>query len=357
MRFVIPIILFILFGGCGTGSDPGSAKISLEGSFVQAGLPGLEVNTLTRFEGNLYAGTDSGLYRGPEASENLLWTSLGLQRQDVLKVVFLQGGKLLAAIRISDFSGSIPSMFLSADDGQSWQVWVNNYGGETGEYTWVESLAATLAPSDTLFARVSGTTVARSINGGQEWHIVNGDWNLWGGAAVLVYSDPHQQGRIFAGGVNAFSSPYLLRSADYGENWTTLSVLENIEAVCYDVLTHPAKSTHILAGLGGAFDQALLIRKSTNGGTDWNTVHQGIITLTLTSSERNPAVVYASGINREGSLFFLASGDFGDTWQTVEYPESPADIQVNDMVSVTEDGREVLYLGTNKGIYSYRFEE
>jgi hypothetical protein len=52
-------------------------------------------------------------------------------------------------------------------------------------------------------------------------------------------------------------------------------------------------------------------------------------------------------------LFFLATNNFGDTWQTIEHPESPANIYVNDMVSVTEDGQEVIYLGTNKGLYSF----
>lgn len=104
-------------------------------------------------------------------------------------------------------------------------------------------------------------------------------------------------------------------------------------------------------GLGGG------IRKSTNNGETWSTVFDEAGILTLAHSTRNPETVYASGINSQGRLFFNASGDFGDTWQTVEFEDSPDQIHVNDMVSLNEDGAEVLYFATNKGVYSYTFEE
>ncbi|MDZ7704111.1 MAG: hypothetical protein U5L04_06465 [Trueperaceae bacterium] len=53
----------------------------------------------------------------------------------------------------------------------------------------------------------------------------------------------------------------------------------------------------------------------------------------------------------------MVSSDFGESWQTVEYEDGPTGIRVNDMVSLEVNGREVLYFGTNQGVYSYWFED
>lgn len=41
----------------------------------------------------------------------------------------------------------------------------------------------------------------------------------------------------------------------------------------------------------------------------------------------------------------------------IEWENSPAGVEVNDMATVMVDGREVLYLGTNNGVFTYRFEK
>lgn len=63
----------------------------------------------------------------------------------------------------------------------------------------------------------------------------------------------------------------------------------------------------------------------------------------MTHSPRNLLIIYASGSNTTGKLFVLVSADFGDTWQTIEMEDGPTGI------------REVLYFGTNNGVYSYTF--
>ena len=304
---VLPVLL-----NCSNDSEPSVVDISFEGIFSKAGLDGIAVNTLNHFEGNMYAATDNGLYRRPEVSENLFWSSLGLQKQNVLQVAFLPETTLLAAIGLNFINEGEPTLFLSHDDGQNWQPWVNNYGGETGEYTFVASLVTPSKPSDTLFALGADRTVVRSLDGGKTWGVLTGQWDNFGGSSQSVYINSFQKEIIWAVGASALGTPYILKSADYGESWMSLDVLENIEAVCYDVITHPKEQSHILAGLGGGFDQALVIRKSTDGGANW---------------------------------------------ETVEFGDSPAQMQVNDMVSVLENGKEVLYFATNQGVYSYAFEE
>ena len=336
-----------LLASCVTDSDS-SQPITFDGSWETNGLNRTTINNLSTSEGFTYTATDSGLYRRKTEDTNS-WNSLSLQQKDVLDIVFLPNNKWLAALRIEDFSEGIPSLYLSSNQGENWQSYMNNYGGENGKYTWVGAIATASKHSDTVFARVSGTTVAQTLNGGKTWKPVNGQWNYWGGSAVLMKADPYHKNRVWAGGANAFSLPYLLKSEDSGDTWNQLPILENTEAIVYDIATHPAKASTVLAGLG-------IIRKSTDGGQSWSTVNNEFGTLTFTHSARNPEVVYASGRNTDGTLFFAASQNFGDSWEIVEMSDSPAGVQVNDMVSVMEDGQEVLYLGTNNGVFSYRFE-
>jgi hypothetical protein len=357
MRYITPLPLLLAFfmiavlaAGCGTGPD--EEINSKQTSFDQFPTHALKVH-----QGFVYAGTDSGLYRKPVYPDNTQWESLGLRDKKVINLVFLSKDKMLAAVRVSDFSGGIPSLFLSTDQGQSWQIQMGNYGGETGEFTWVGAIDSPAPSSDTVFARVGGRTVVRSINGGNSWKVVNGQWNHWGGAAVLVKVDPHHKNTIWAGGVNAFSHPYLLKSTDNGETWKDLKRIGTSEQVCYDVLTHPKDRGQVLAGLYGNFVRSLQIRKSTDGGNTWTTVKDSIGTLTLIQSSSDGNTVYASGVNMASTLFFARSDNFGETWQQVAVPGAPGDIRTNDMVSVMADGQEVLYFGTNKGVYRYRLEE
>lgn len=207
-----------------------------------------------------------------------------------------------------------------------------------------------------MFAQSSASIVARSTNGGNSWKVVLGQWNSWGGLGTFIKMDPYYKGTVWAGGVNALSQPILLKSTDYGETWKGFNAID-VEAVCRDVITAPNNKKIILAGFSGAKIKSNQIRKSTDGGKTWYTVLDSIYTLTLAHSARNPEIVYASGIKPKPSkLFFSVSPDFGDTWKLIIWKNGPVR-KINDMVTIMQNGREVLYLGTNKGVYSYTFKE
>ncbi len=361
MRALYHFLFVLVFCGmvallsCNTGTEPPGALNLNE-------LKGITINELFLFDQKLYAATDKGLFK-KSVNENEEWILLGLQKKDVLDLVFLTDNKILAAIKISDFSGGIPSLLLSNDGGKNWQVYMNNFGGPSGKYTWVTSLETPSKISDTVYA-LAGTavTIARSVNSANNWKIVHGQWNYWGGLGAFIKNDPYHKNTIWAGGVNAFSLPVLLKSENSGKSWQTLGEnlqrFDNIEveSVCYDISVFPNNNT-ILAAMGGAVPSARVIRKSIDGGESWKTVYNGIITYTFTHSAKDPRIIYASGRNASGTLFFITSSDFGATWEKVKMEESPTEIYVNDMVSVMKDGQEALYFATNKGVYSYTFKE
>lgn len=334
---------------CTPESAPSPPKQTFDGSWEEAGLEGITVKSLNNFNGSVYAATQSGLYRTSLRNNKNSWKSIGLQKDTVLNVVFLPGNRLLASVRISDCCSGIPSLFLSANGGQSWQSYMNNYGGPTGKVTWVETMAEASKPSDTLFTQTAaGGSVAWSVDGGKHWKMVHGSWNDWGGFGILLFIDPYKKSIIWAGGSNAFSGPVLIKSKDYGSTWERKE--KGLGGVG-DLIVNAHYPDQVLVAAVG-------IAKSMDDGNSWHyisSVHFSASTFEY--SARNPMIIYVSGQNKNGTLFFAASRDFSDTWKTVTMPNSPTGITINDMVSVMQNGHEALYFGTTKGVYSYTFKK
>jgi photosystem II stability/assembly factor-like uncharacterized protein len=348
---LIVVISFLMFVRC--SSDPASNEpVSFGGTFGEPSLVQQQVFQLEVNGENLYAGTSNNLHRKSVLQPE--WVSLGLPGGEVRTFVVLSNQKLLAAPDI-DNRDSL-TIARTTDGGQNWVPFRNGFGG--GITRGIPStLASDQSDSGILLGGGPGApTIAQSVDQGQSWQLISGTWGNLGFLEFIKIENGNSL-RIWAGGSNAVFAPLLIRSTDRGDTWQNLQVIENVETTVYDLVANKSNSNVLLAGTSGAVTPANLIRKSTDGGQTWETVRENIGALTLTHSARNPEVVYASGRNANGTLFFAASNDFGDTWETVEMENSSSGMRVNDMVSVIENGKEVLYLGTNQGVYSYRFEE
>ncbi|MBD3616950.1 MAG: hypothetical protein HUJ22_10290 [Gracilimonas sp.] len=340
---------------CTTG--PNTDDFLLKGSWNQEGLQHAEINVIKEDEEGILFGTDSGLLQWDEYAKEFY--SLGLSDEQVIGVVKFNDGVFLVGTKASGFSSGDTTLFRLGHGATNWDPFMNNFGGETGEYTFIsKGPLKRQNTSGTVWVR-AGNAVARSDDKGNKWELISGNWGSWGGAAVLFYLDPFHQDNVWVGGVSALSQANLYNTTDRGSTWTDVSagLSDDIEAVAYDVISYPNNSNIILTGLSGSVPEAFKIKKSTDMGKNWKTVNHEVGIHCFTHSAANSEIVYASGRNSEGRLFFLASGDFGDTWQTIDHPESPTGIRVNDMVSVMEAGEEVLYLGTNKGVYSFIFDK
>lgn len=349
----ISFLLIAVVSGCtpDTGPIPDKPTHDLQLGWGLAGLQGVLVKSLNNFDGYVYAATDSGLYRTSISDNHILWKPLGLQKKTVLGVAFLPGNKLLATVYVPSCC-RMPSLFLSANGGQSWRPYMNNFGGPSGKFTLTVNTTAISKPSDTLFTQVgTGGGVARSFDGGKHWKAVIGGFGLRGGVGGCLFVDPFTKGNIWVGASNALSASALFKTKDYGKTWTRLQKHKHIGANIYSIIVKPHQPGHVLAATGD-------IAKSTDGGHTWHyiePVHFGAVTFEY--SARDPMVIYAGGRNRAGTLFLATSTDFGDTWKVMKWKDSPTDIFVNDLISVIQNGHEVLYFGTNKGVYSYMFEK
>lgn len=346
LRFCLLLIITagVFISGCGTQTDA-----SLGWQFE--GMQEIYVRGIVQAaDGMLLLATTDGVFTYKDGR----FKRAGLKGEEIEDIVFIEKYQMLAAIRYPKLEAN--TLFKTTNGGGSWQPHMGNYGGEEG-YTYVSELAIHPEKKNILFARGYGN-VSRSLDGGQSWKSVHLTWEHFSGGTALLEIDPYRPNIIWAGGATATSDPQLRRSLDGGNNWRYLKTpLENTESDVTSIATLPSDSSSLLIGMASGFVSGSIIRKSTDGGQTWHTVQDSVFTLTMIQSLDAPETVYASGGNATRTLFFLQTQNFGDSWETIEYKDSPADIRVNDMVAVEENGHEVLYLGTNKGVYSYRFDE
>lgn len=351
MRFVIYLILYFLpifLASCGSSTGPG-IPLNLEGRFSAVPLSDGEVYTLQRHNGRLFVATDQGLqlfdFIGEPQPKAVFFDTASVQ-----SILVLDNDFWLAGVYFAENSGD--NLFKSTDQGQSWQPFRNGYGGE--RQLTPTTMDGYIVGGDTvIFARTSGFgNVGRSLDGGRSWESVRQTWeNPTLETNHFVRVNPDRPDKIWTGGATALFVPILFTSKNSGNDWEGFIPIENVETTVYDVAIHHKKSNQVMAGLG------IGIRRSTDNGKSWATAYNETAVFSLTHSASKTGVIYASGVNSQGTLFFAASGDFGSSWETVEMENSPTGIQVNDMVSVLQDEQEVLYLGTNKGVYSFTFEE
>jgi hypothetical protein len=183
--------------------------------------------------------------------------------------------------------------------------------------------------------------------------VVGGRWDSWGGgSSPLLHIDPYHEGRIWTGGISILSEVLLWKIYDYRKSWdewvdVRKGLSDNVEAMAYTVTTHPINRGKVLVGLSWA------ARKSTDGGQSWRTVLDETGIYSFARSLQHPNVIYAGGRISSGKLYFAATVDFEETWQKEIFEEGPYPITTNDLAVQVIDGQEVLFLGTDRGLYSF----
>ncbi len=349
---VIFCLLVFIATGCSTDSgDPD--PLSVSGRFESLQFTEQDVFNIDVQGNTLFAGTDDGfMVFDLESGER---TGHHKPGSSVPSFLILNEAFWLISTAYRDGSQE-NAIFKSEDQGESWIHYTNGYAEERDrERRLTPTTMDYHLENDVpvIFARtLPSLFVARSTDGGANWENVQGDWsNPSIGAARFIKIDKNNSENIWAGGAGSLFNPYLIKSTNGGDDWEFVDILPNSGNTVFDVAIRHQRSSHVLAGVGGG------ILKTTNSGTEWETVYTGIDAYTFMKSSRNPGVIFTSGRSATGILFFLASNNFGDTWELQEFHEGPTELFVYDMVSVVESEEEVLYFGTNKGVFTFRFDD
>ncbi|MEK7315443.1 MAG: T9SS type A sorting domain-containing protein [Candidatus Eisenbacteria bacterium] len=308
------------------------------------GLSLREVNRLQVHGGNLYACTNTGLYRIPLASTDTLWTFIAFPGQGVNDLAVLAPDTLLAAKALTGAASDTISIFRSTDGGTSWAPFQNGFGAASGRE------ARRLLPFPSIPGAIValGNRVAKSSNGGRTWRDVAGT-----GMLNALEQSPANPQLLWAGGENLSLSPYILKSTDAGESWTTLGMPFFGDNAVDGIAAHPTNPSIVFFGMEGR------VMMSSDGGATWPNMtspNPAIYTYGLAIRPFLPLEVYAAGYSTvpdpRGVVFFR-SFDGGLSWTTFSYP-SYAGLGVSQLLVRYEGAAETVYLATGNGVFRHQ---
>lgn len=235
------------------GSNWTSVNSSLGNSYVHC----LKFNS----NGDLFAGTNGGLYKLSNGSSVWTNTSMGLPSKPVLRILFdpSNSNRMYAGMGTNVFiSGSLQGdVYTSNDAGSSWTA------GFSGINT-PRVKALTITANGTLIAGAQGNFI--STDNGITWSVANNGFTARAGTTRGFGSCIDKYGTLYYG-----SDYGVYRSVDTGAHWTFFS--QGITSPMVSLMSSDAQG-NVFAGAyanenaaGGANTNKLF--RLANGGTQW----------------------------------------------------------------------------------------
>lgn len=282
-----------------------------------------DIHTLDFFGGNLYCGSDGGLFKSIDngntwgdlssGMEIMQFYGFGVSAQNAYKII---GG--------------------AQDNGTNYlnnNTWVHVLGAD--------GMEAAIDPTNSLimYGETQSGGLNRTTDGGASWTdiVPAGAGNA---AWVMPYViDPNNAATLYAG----FNEVW--KTTDRGNSWTQISNFGTTATLRY-IAVAPSNSNYIYTGTGGT------LTKTTNGGTSWTVITPNLLGgsavkyIAIDPLNEQRLWVCLSGFSAGEKVFF--SSDAGTTWQNISsnLPNLPINCIVYQAGS--PDG---LYVGTDVGIY------
>lgn len=342
-------VLICLVLSCGTESDPN--PVEWDGSWKVMGLESREIIALELTDEHLFAADTVRIFRYAISNDFSGWDELDFEIDGNISQIsdlLFTGNELYVTVSSTAASGvpaGFQTLYRSPDGGNTWEyVEIESIG----EYSAPYSISEIEMGDNNRLYTISGERVFRSENSGMNWIELDHEFG-----PDFIYVNSYSLNQVWIGGHAPTFHKYLEVSHDYGDTWEFLS--ENkVDGIgdggnVYTIVVNPEKPDLVLAGTNGT------IRKSADGGDNWEWTLQGFIYFALRNSLIYDDRVYASGWNpgRNG-VFILISDDFGDTWDIEEYSFGDGGVPVTDMVIGVVNGEEIVYLASESGVFAYR---
>lgn len=351
MRIIYISLLFIIIG-CGTDSDIDDLS-DLEGSWNKINVDEERIELTDSSGGTLLYSSGHKLFQLSFGASNKYNTELlfRAEKASIADFVNNQDDYLMLGLRYDDLQSEKPVFFESLDNGKNWQAIDSNF--PDGMNAFIIRNFVRVGENEEHLVAYAGK-ILESRDGGLNWNTIFNDGNF----STFLHSDEIHPDQIWTGGYTEIQSPYLAKSTSYGKNWNILN--KNIDFLTdsdvRDIILHHQHSDSVLAGLSGPVTSSDVIRRSTDGGISWNTVLEQVGIHTFLRSNKNQNLIYGSGRDVSGKLFFVWTTDFGETWEKEIFEEGPDGLNTNDMALMNIDGNEVLFFGTNRGLFTFTVE-
>ncbi|HEX2979599.1 MAG TPA: TIR domain-containing protein [Anaerolineaceae bacterium] len=253
-------------------------------------------------------GSGSGVYKSEDGGLTWQSRSNGLPTSDILSVAI--GSNSAGTI----YALSYERLYVSADDGQTWQA----QGKPEGIYGSDLRLVVSQGENPQLYVHAPGTGIMRSTDGGQNWQFVNAGLPEDSDGQAHVYSvavDPLSPLTLYAGtGSPSGMGQGVYKSLDGGQTWAP-SNQGMIDYGIPSLAIDPLQPQTVYAAASPA-----KLFKSQDGGATWTPLNlpvEDYATLSSVSLDpQKPERVYLL-VDGQGLLY---SPDAGETWQMIGKP-------------------------------------
>jgi hypothetical protein len=236
------------------------------------GGPGIivsQVLTLAKGDGEIFAGTYSGIFRTTDCGTRWNRVDSTLARFEIQSIA-VSGTTLLVGTR---YGGG----FRSTDNGKNWSLVIPGWGDP-----WVLTFAIV---GKNIFAGMNSNAVLRSTDNGVSWTFLPG-------ATPSCQCIAVKGGNLFAGGRYGIT-----RSTDDGMTWTRADTGAGMTIAALAVI-----GTKIFAG---GFGSGVFV--STNNGSRWTKVDSGLTDLVIDCFAVSGNNLFAGTMG--GGIFLLATPD------------------------------------------------
>jgi hypothetical protein len=359
--------------GCKSGDPlaPEGCTVELTGAcWTLLGLETEWVAEIAVTPWGLFVGTrDHGIFH---LDAERRWRALGPARwhehliPQALLYVPTVPPRLLAGVHFRNGSmedTTRAAVYASYDRGRSWVPSDGGLETDPAANTYrVFALDLEVDPGDP--RRVFLTTyngVLRSLDAGETWAYVVGDFDNFSNGFPDVLIDPTRSGRVWYAGVGAFGEPHVGVSADWGDTWNggLLSCLGTVyETAIWALAFDPNRPRRLWAGLNGGLmwaDDGGEVNGSWQCG-DWvgrgdvmafaeleGTLFAATAFLTDASDPERPET-WVTGLG----LYRTADG--GTTWESLPAPTEA----LGATTAVADPGAGRLLIGTPAGLWAVR---
>ncbi len=327
-------IVYVGLGSEGGPEGHGLYRRSLEGGNWELSVDGLPANPEIRVivispndSGVIYTGAQDGLYRSDDRGDS--WAKMALPGEPVpiWSVAFHPQDP-----RIVYAGGEEAKLYVSEDDGQSWELMPINatYPSVTTTPAMLPKriIGISLDPHspEEMYAAVEVGGLLKSTDGGSTWesvsegHYQNDDPVDMHSVLVSSHRPRH---------ISTISRIGLSRSDDGGDHWSPgrIQMLSQRGTYCRVIREDPQDPNTLYVGAGPEFrGKPGALFRSRDGGDSWNQVNMGLtLNCTLFGFAINPtdsSQMYAA--TREGQV--VGSHDGGKTWQDCSLPEGVSEV-------------------------------
>lgn len=281
-----------------------------------------DIHSLDVYNGQLWCGSDGGVFRSAVAGGDWTDLSAGLR----ITQYYRFGSSELVPDRM--MAGAQDNGMNLIDGG----TWAHVYGADG-----MEGAVDPFDP-DILYGEYQYGGISRSDDGGQNFFNINSELNEESGWVAPFVLDQQQEGVIIAGFQN------LWRSEDRGDNWeqwTDVNTTRTVRAIAIA----PGNSNVVYYA-----NNNWMLRTLNNGGT-WEAASTGLPDNAITSiavddNDAQHVFVALSGYTDGNKVF--ESTDAGNTWQNISgnLPNVPA----NTIVYMPESN-DGIYVGNDIGVF------